>query len=386
MTITLCVCRPAAVFLAVGIFALGPIQSIPAAQPILSHPVWSADPLHAQITVTNCSDTSVQYVIQMSPDMTNWFAILTNSAAPTNFSVTVPAPGKSCFYRAKTIQAPAPIFQFAILVRSNFSMIGNGLSVDSFDSSNTNYSTGGQYDTTKQRANGSIAILSSAAGISIGNGNIYGHVYTGPGTAQSTVQIGPEGAVGDIAWNNSESGIEPGYWAGNFNVAVPDVSAPTFAGAALPSPTNGKIVLNGGNYTTVMSPSSPLVITAPTVLWVQGSFSLANISFTNSGSLVLYVGTSSGSGDSLSSPGNTVCNPFGFAANLIILGLPSLTSISAGSGGFNAAIYAPEANFSASGGGNSGSSSGSLMVNNITLYGHWSFHFDESLKVTGPFH
>jgi hypothetical protein len=221
--------------------------------------------------------------------------------------------------------------------------------------------------------------------INIGNGTIYGHVFTGPGTTQSAVTNGPNGAIGDINWNATSSGIEPGYWAGNFNTAIPDVPAPTFAGMALPSPTNGMIVLNGGNYAAPSGgPTSPLVITAPTVLWVQGSFSPTGITFTNGGSLILYVGTTFGSGDSFT------CGSFnspGYAANFQILGLPSLTSITLnGNDNMVAAIYAPEANFSATAGGSSGDTSGALVVNTVILRGHINFHYDESLQVTGPFH
>ncbi len=235
----LCVCRPAAVFLALGIFALGRIQSIPAAQPILSHPVWNADPLHAQINVTNCSNTNVQYVIQMSTNLINWTPVITNQAAPTNFSVIVPTANNACYYRAVTIAAPVPIFNVAIVVKSNFYATSTGGFVDSFDSSNPAFSTSGQWDLTKRKAGGNVATPSST--IMVGNASIYGYVNTGPGSVQSAVQVGPDGSIGDIAWNANETGIEPsGYWAGNFNVAVPDVSAPTFAGASLPTASNGR--------------------------------------------------------------------------------------------------------------------------------------------------
>ncbi len=281
-----------------------------------------------------------------------------------------------------------PLFTVGILTRSNFDMNGNNTTVDSFDSTSTNYSTGGQWDANKRKANGNVATDSGVIGdISIGNGNIYGHVYTGPGTAQSAVQVGPNGAVGDLAWNAGNSGIESGYWTGNFNTAIPDVPTPTFAGAALPAAIGGVITLHGGNYTVTANgaPSAPLVITAPTTLWVQGSFSPGALIITNSGSLILYVGQAAGSGDSLSLAGNTVYNQPGIAANLQMFGLPSLTSISlAGNAGFIGAIYAPEANFTGGGGGNNRlDSSGSLIVNSVKLNGHWNFHYDESLASSG---
>jgi hypothetical protein len=292
--------------------------------------------------------------------------------------------------RAKVQVVNVPLFSMAVLTRSNFNMNGNNSTVDSFDSSNTNYSTGGQWDVNKRKANGSVATDSGVVGdISTGNGNIYGHIYTGPGTQASDVQIGPNGAVGDAAWNAGNTGIESNFWVGNFNTAIPDVQTPTFAGLPIPLPNligpyMGSIVLNGGNYTAPSGgPSLPLVITAPTTMWVQGSFAIPNVTFTNGGSLVLYVGKASGSGDTLSVSGNG--NSPGYAANLQIFGLPSLTSISlGGNNALIAAIYAPEANYSGGGGGNNAAdSAGSLVVNSVTLNGHWNFHYDENLANAG---
>ncbi len=284
-----------------------------------------------------------------------------------------------------------PLFAVGILTRSNFNMNGNGTTLDSYDSSNTNYSTNGQWIASKRKAGGDLATDSAIIGdLSLGNGNIYGHVYTGPGSAQNAVQVGPNGAVGDLAWNAGSSGIETGYWAGNFNTAITDVSAPA-AGTALPAAApsgtyKGSIVLSGGNYTAPTDPGKPLVITGATTLWVQGSFSPAGIIITNGGSLALYIGAASGSGNSLSLSGNGTINQPGLAVNLQIYGLPSLTSISlSGNAGFIGSVYAPEADFSGGGGGNNAlDSSGALIVNSVTLNGHWNFHYDENLKVVGP--
>src|SRR5581483_11560728 len=278
-------CLPAVVWMAMGLFGLGSLHSTFAAQPVLSLPVWGTDRLNAQITLSNCSDTNVQYVIQMSTNLAHWIPLTTNKAAATNVSITVPTASQACFYRAVTIPARVPLFQNAIVAINSFSANGNNWVLDSFDSSSTNYSTSGQWDATKRKANGNVATGSAVTGgINMGNGNIYGHVYTGPGTTQSSVQIGLQGAVGDLVWNANQTGIEAGYWAGNYNVKFADVAAPTFAGLALPVAANGKITLNGGNYIAAFGPTSPLLITAPTTLWVQGSFSLAGITFSNTGS------------------------------------------------------------------------------------------------------
>jgi hypothetical protein len=336
----------------------------------------------------------------MSTDLVNWIFIATNQAAATNIPVSVYTGYRQAFFRVATLPPAVPYFQLAIATVNALNANGNSFTVDSFDSSNTNYSTNGQWVAWKRKANGNILATSGLTGdTSLGNVNIYGHLYTGPGTTEAAdVQIGTNGAVGDAAWNITNTGIEPGYWIGDYSILFPDVSAPTYAGLLLPSAqTNGifrgDIVLAAGNYTTTESgapsPDTPLVITGGVVnLWVQGSFAIPQLIFTNGGQLILYVGRTLVSGDVLNLAGNGSVNSPGYATNLAIWGLPSLTAISlSGNAGFIGAIYAPEAAFYAGGGGiHAVDSSGSLIVNSIHLDGHWNFHFDENLIAAGPRH
>ncbi len=283
-----------------------------------------------------------------------------------------------------------PLFSVAVLTRSNINLNGKNVVVDSFNSTNPLYSVLGQYDPLRAMTNGGdIATDSSIVGdVNIGNASIYGHVYTGPGTVQSSVQVGAKGAIGDATWvNGGNSGIESNYWSGDFNMAVPDVPAPTFVGQGLPGITNGAYNLNGGTYATAGSLNAPLNITGPTVLWLQNSFSQGiTIAATNNASLVLYIGTTNGSGDSVTIGGNGALNSPGYAKNLQIYGLPSLTSISlSGNAAFAGTIYAPEADMTGGGGGNNPTdTSGSIIVKSLTLNGHWNFHYDQSLKTAGP--
>ena len=263
--------------------------------------------------------------------------------------------------------------------------------VDSFDSSNPLYSTSGQWDVNKRLANGSVGTDGAVANIlGIGNGNIYGKVMTGPGSVQSDVNVGSQGAVGDATWNGTKAdqgNIESGYCTGNFNVNIPDVPTPP-TGSALPAANNGVITLNGGTYTAASDPGTPLLVTAPTTLWVKGSYSPGvGITITNGGSLVLYVGTATGSGDSMSMAGNGAMNYPGYAQNLQIYGLPSLTGIAfGGNAGFVGTIYAPEAAVTGGGGGNNEQdTSGAIIANSVTMNGHWNFHYDQNLtNSTGP--
>jgi hypothetical protein len=114
--------------------------------------------------------------------------------------------------------------------------------------------------------------------------------------------------------------------------------------------------------------------------------SFGNIVITNGGSLILYVGNTSGSAVSITDSGSGTLNQPGLSSNLQIYGLPTLTAINlSGNAGFNACIYAPEANLTAGGGGsNTQNTCGAITVNSVSMNGHWGFHFDESLKNFGP--
>src|SRR4029077_17504126 len=107
----------------------------------------------------------------------------------------VPAPLTTGYIsRLVQISVTNPIaFSKAIAAKGVVSFGGSGSVVDSFDSSNTNYSTGGKYDITKRRGNGGIVTDSTAApAIAVGNAHVYGVTDTGPG---GTVTVQGAGTV-----------------------------------------------------------------------------------------------------------------------------------------------------------------------------------------------
>jgi hypothetical protein len=131
-------------------------------------------------------------------------------------------------------------------------VVMNGTTVmDSFDSEDPRYSTLGRYDAAKHKDGGYAASV---------NGNVtaqtvYGSVATGPnGTAT--------GNVGDFAWLASNTGIQPGKYANDVNLAFPEVQAP-WSGGALPLPAAGMMItLTNFAYwstmiTTTNIPTSP---------------------------------------------------------------------------------------------------------------------------------
>jgi hypothetical protein len=302
----------------------------------------------------------------------------------------------------------SPLFAVGIACKSNFNMNGKNCRVDSYDSTATNtYSTAATvapsnnvvwiYDPLKAKSGGDVGVDAAILGdVNTGNGSIYGHLHTGPGDVIGNVQMGPNGVVGAIGWAPSgnpqieDLGTPTSWWTPDFNVNFPDVKTPNLAGAlSIPGATNGYIFLSGGSYiwSTSWNNSTAFMVTAPTTLWVKGSITGLNVVFAGTNaSLVLYVGRPTGSGDAFTLvKGNGTLNSPGYARNLQIFGLPSLTSLDlSGNNALTAAVYAPNAVAIGGGGGNNTQDmAGAIVVKALNMNGHWNFHYDESLKTSG---
>jgi hypothetical protein len=147
---------------------------------------------------------------------------------------------------------------------------------------------------------------------------------------------------------------------------------------------NSVVSSSGTSYYQLSSlPGSIYVGTnANVVLWITGNVNNFNkvIDIAPGGSLTIYLA------GSFSTSGNGALNNFSQKAeNLYILGLPTCRDINlGGNAGFTGVIYAPEANLSLGGGGNNTYDFvGSVMARNITMNGHFNFHYDEDLKKKG---
>jgi hypothetical protein len=317
-------------------------------------------------------------------------ALLTTAAARSPFMLAAAGltggstPTLSRKVLVKTVYSA--LFPGAITTYTNIDLNGNNVRVDSFDSTLTNASIWnsslgyGTYDVSIARANGNVATDSSIIGaISIGQANIYGHVDTGPG---GTATVGNNGYAGPLP--QSGSGIQPGYSSDDMNMVFPPVTLPSGAGSW--QGVSGNSITSSGSY-AVYSINNSFTINAPYVsLYVYSGISLSGQSAitigTNASRVSIYVG-----GSSISLSGQaTVNNQTQNAAVLGIYGLPSLTSISfGGNAAFTGTIYAPQADFQFGGGGNNTYDFvGSLVARSCKLNGHANFHYDESLKRTGP--
>ena len=267
-------------------------------------------------------------------------------------------------------------------------LFSGGGSLDSFDSSDPNYSTLGQYDPTKRKANGiALSNASVADAVHVDNSHIYGTVTTG---ANGTSTING-GSVGDLAWNASNTGFQPGHKTTDANVQFDDVIAPFVWGSGS-TPVAGTV--GGTNYTYVVngvanskwnlgsvniSGGKSLVVTGgDTTLYINGNFTTSGSGFVYiapGSSLKLYVSgtfTVSGTG---------VMNGTGLASNNGVYGLGTTKENWAysGSSAFIGTVYSPYDQFTFSG---SAGAFGSFTANNVIISGGASVHYDESLGGT----
>src|SRR5579859_5070241 len=235
---------------------------------------------------------------------------------------TIPKDQPSCFYR---------LLQSGVLggvvAKHQVSLMG-GAYIDSYNSADPNQSTGGLYDPAKRGDHAQVLTDSRAVGaVTVSSSHIYGEVSTGPG---GTVVCG-SGAIGDLAWNASQSGIEPGHVHDDANVTFQDISAPFASGAApLPGTFNGTsytYMMGTGNYqisSLDMSGQGNMAVAGNAVLYVTGDVALAGMSYiyiAPGASLQLYIA------GNLTISGKGIINGTQRAANCSVFGLPSCTSM-----------------------------------------------------------
>ncbi len=305
-------------------------------------------------------------------------------------SIGIESPSTAVRYIPRTIRVTTAndgLFTKAMVAKQQINLNGNNIRTDSFDSTDWQYSTLGQYDPAKTKDGGDVATNSGLVNsLNVGNADIRGRVATGPG---GSVSIGPNGVVGSKAWHESgQSGIQAGWSSDDMNVSFPDVAVPFTSGF---SPQAGVSIL-GTNYTYYASSGNyvmpNLSLSAQNRMLIQGHVSLyvtnnvsvsgqASIIIAPGGSLKLYVG-----GPTASIAGNGIANLSGQASAFAYFGLPGNTSLSfSGNAAFTGVVYAPNAAFSLNGGGNNTIDFiGASVTQAVTMNGHFNFHYDEALQ------
>ena len=281
-----------------------------------------------------------------------------------------------------------PTFTKALVAKHGIDMNGNGVFVDSFDSSNPLYSTNKRWDWNKHRDHGDIASNDTITNaINIQNANIWGSVATGP---HGTVSVGSQGCVGDAAFqaNSANRGkIQAGHSTDDMNIDIPDVVMPSGSAGWVP-PTGGSgyqyIFGTSGDYRVSGTINGNILVTAPNVrLRVDGGWSFSGqkaMTIGTNGSIKIYLNCASAD-----ITGQGIINSSGTANQCYIFGTPTLRTLSMGGNGETTCVlYAPNADVTFHGGGNSDQDfSGAAVVNSIKLTGHYSFHYDEALPRMG---
>ncbi len=286
------------------------------------------------------------------------------------------------------------LFQGGVLAKGGITLNGNVV-IDSYNSQNTNYSTGGQYNPAKRKDGGNIATVDSniVATVSVGGSvDVFGKVYTGPDDGFSVVG---GGTVGSLAWNATNTGVESGWSQNTLNMSIPDAQLPP-GGTWSSLPTKTTYTLNGTNYPNsylltgsgngqYMS-SSSLGLSSSEKILIQGNVKLhMNAALSLSGNSQILIGTNSSltiyASSSLDFSGGGVANGAGYATNLMIYGQTNNTSIKlAGGSQFIGVIYAPYAAYTQVGGGSTDLNfCGSIVANTVKLSGKSQIHYDESL-------
>jgi len=357
----------------------------------LSAPVWT----NAQVQFTLIGVSAFTCIIEHSSDLQTWTPVLTNTDAADTRLLAADAPNDVGFFRARL--GPFPLFSAAIAALGNIDLKGNDVTTDSFDSGDTNYSNGGLYpfgDLTRTKANGDVctdAVLVDS--LYVGNADIKGHVRTGPGT--NTIAIGANGTVGDRAWvEGGNTGIQPGWSSTDVNLIFPDVLLPSTTW--LPAPGTGTVA--GVTYSNVFDFSGDYNIgtlggkiyvgtNVSVRLKVSGSatFNSTNaIRISPGGTLTIYMLGSTFNLYAAASVDNQSHHPDSF----VLLGLPSCTTVNLSTiGEFDGCVYAPEASLTMGGGGSTSLHFvGAAVARTVSINGHVSFHYDENLRRTGPFH
>lgn len=289
------------------------------------------------------------------------------------------------------------LFAKGLVADGEINLGGNNITTDSFDSENPLYSDNGKYpyladgktpDATKIRYNGDVATNSGLVGaLDLSNANIKGTVATGPG---GSVDIGPNGKVGDATWHFTNSrGIQPGYVSDDMNVIFYEVDEPFTSNYSTPGgetidTVSYDYVLGSGQLQLSNFGGKVLVTGNPAILYVTH-----DISFTGNDFLEIAPGASLQvfmSGASAVFEGNGEWNKNGSALNLQYWGLPSNTSVTiGGNGSFTGTIYAPQADLMLNGGGkDTYDFVGASISKTALLEGKVQFHYDEALARLGP--
>lgn len=298
-------------------------------------------------------------------------------------------------------------FSVGLVAKDSIRFSGNNASVDSYDSRLGAYTPGSYVNRFDRGSAGSTSVQVSS--FNLGNADIWGSAIVGTADT-SGLSVGPNGTVGPHG--TAAGTVVPDNVQTNFTANFDDVAQPaaysgtgtysiaTITGAiTLPRGTDmpaadGKYYYNinsinlGGNSTNVLNINGPVVIrmvpTTGNVISVGGQASLRIQNAYTVGTVTVTPSLEIFTSANVSIAGNGVAYS-GNPANFKLWGTRSQSDATAqsltinGNGVLSGVVYAPNANISMHGGGNSGNVYGSMIGKNITVTGNSAFHYDEAL-------
>jgi hypothetical protein len=267
--------------------------------------------------------------------------------------------------RLKVICSERARFANAIFSDDTIDMNGNNIRTDSYDSDGGPYPSGAG-------TLGSVATNSTL--IDVGNADIYGSAWTGPG---GEVEIGKNGTVSGEIRDDMQIDLPPAQLPADFAPTIgADITNSTTlnAGSDYQVPS---INLTGGTLTFQGAGTVRLYVTGNSKVAGTGAIRIAS-TLTH---VEIYLG-----GPSANFAGNGIINDAASPPiNFQIYGLPTLTSLAmSGNSQMSVVVYAPNAAASFSGGGSDSLDvSGSIVVGSLTINGHFAVHYDVSLLDSG---
>ena len=252
---------------------------------------------------------------------------------------------------------------------------GSG-NLDSFDSSNSMYSTNHQYDPSRSRSNADIGMVDST-GSDLNGKYVYGDVvYSGPaikGTTnvQGTISTPFPGTISSTSNPTWTSGTYTSYAAGSVPVSV--TSGTTTNPVLIKINGDFQVGSNGlANFN--INSADPTTSNNAIIIWVTGkwgSSSNAQVIQDSHVKVTWYVD------DDISVDGGSYINASGYAQNANFIGVGNHQATITGNTAFIGTLNAPGYDTTMTG---NGGFMGSLVSNTLTISGNGGFHYDEALS------
>ena len=285
--------------------------------------------------------------------------------------------------RAEAIVRPVSAFSEAIMAVGTVDLTNQNIVIDSFDSRDPAKSTNGLYDPLKRQENGDIATDGNL--IEAGNAQIYGDVATNSGTVSGAANItGIERTdfyqepipVGAPSWPS----INPTPSTVTNTVTL---NAGAVKGAALTRYQLNTISLSGNKTLTLAG--NPNGTQTYIEIHVTG-----DVSVSGTAQIVIQPGVSAAIyfDGNVDVSGNGIINSNNQPTDLQLYGVQPSDNSSrhvnlSGNAQLSAAVYAPNADVSISGGGSSGHVYGSVVGKTVTMTGVTNLHYDEAAGSSG---